>query len=154
MKTKLKNTISELAESVLANSDLFLVDVEIKGARETVVWIYVDAEERGVNMDECAEISKELGFLMDAHELFNRQYRLNVSSPGLSRPLTDRRQFPKNTGRKTRVKYKEEDDGNYLKEEGILRDVGPGQITIEMEDGSRKSIMFKQLVEAKIIPKI
>lgn len=152
VKTKLKHTIAELADSVLANSELFLVDVEIKGASETVVWIYVDAEDRGVNMDECAELSNELGFLIEAHDLFRKKYRLNVSSPGLSRPLTDRRQFPKNKGRKTRVKYK--DNGEYLKTEGILRDVGSGEIVIETEDGTRKSILFDQLVETRIIPNI
>lgn len=144
--------VKELAESVLSGTDFFLVDVEIKGNREPVVWVYIDAEGEGVNMDKCAEVSKELGFLLEAHELFNRNYRLNVSSPGVSRPLTDRRQFPKNKGRKAKVKFRS--DGEYRKLEGILYEINEKVIVIEDNDGTRISIGFDQLAETKIIPSI
>lgn len=144
--------IKELAQSVLARTDFFLVDVEIKGGNETIIWVYIDAEDRGVNMDECAGISNELGFVLDAHELVNGKYRLNVSSPGLSRPLTDRRQYPKNMGRKARIKYKS--DGEYQKMEGVLREIDESNIIVEQEDGEARKIGFDQLVETKIIPSI
>lgn len=116
------------------------------------MWVYVDAEDRGVNMDQCAEISSELGFLMDAHELFRGKYRLNVSSPGLSRPLSDRRQYPKNQGRQAKVKYKA--DGEYRTLKGVLREVNDRHIVVEKEDGTRVPIGFDRLVETKIIPSI
>ena len=141
-----------MAESVLSRTDFFLVDAEVKGGNPPVVWVYVDAAEKGVNMDECAEISKELGFLLDAHELFRGNYRLNVSSPGLSRPLTDRRQYPKNEGRTARIKFKS--GGEYRKVEGVLRKVTEQNIVIEKEGGSTEAIDFNQLVETKILPSI
>jgi len=149
---KVLKQVKDLAESVLSRTDFFLVDAEVKGGREPVVWVYVDASDKGVNMDECAEISKELGFLLDAHELFRGNYRLNVSSPGLSRPLTDRRQYRKNKGRKAKVKFRS--GGEYRKLEGILCDVTEQNIVIEKEGGSTESIDFNQLVETKIIPSI
>lgn len=153
MKNDLKHTISELAETVLEDSELFLVDVEVKGARGAQeVWVYVDAEEGGVNLDECADISNELGFLLEAHEVFATKYRLNVSSPGLSRPLSDRRQYPKNRGRKTRIKYKK--DGEYLKVEGILREVTEAAIRVENEETGELFIPFENIVETKILPSI
>lgn len=152
MQNKQINKISELVESVLAGSDFFLVEVEIKGSREPVIWVYVDANDRGINMDECAKLSNELSFLMDAHDIFSEGYRINVSSPGVSRPLSDKRQYPKNKGRKTRVKYKS--GGEYLKIEGILQDVDEQDIVIEQEDGSVLKLGFDQLVETKIIPTI
>lgn len=152
MSNKIKDKISELAESVLAGTDFFLVDVEVKGNRKPVVWVYVDADDRGINMDECADLSRELGFLMDAHDLFTDEYRINVSSPGVSRPLSDRRQFPKNKGRKTKVKYKA--DGEYIKVEGILQDVDDNFISIRKDDNSVLKLQYDQLVETKIIPKI
>ena len=54
VQNKVIEKISELAESVLVNTDFFLVEVEIKGNKEPVVWVYIDADDRGVNMDECA----------------------------------------------------------------------------------------------------
>lgn len=152
MQNKVIEKISELAESVLANTNFFLLEVEVKGEREPVIWVYVDADNRGINMDECAEISRELSFLLDAHEIFTGGYRINVSSPGVTRPLSDKRQYPKNKGRKTKVKYKS--NGEYLKTEGILQDVNEDDIAIEQEDGSVLKLEFNQLVETKIIPTI
>ncbi|MGD8427006.1 MAG: ribosome maturation factor [Balneolaceae bacterium] len=150
MQNKVKDKVTELAESVLSTTDFFLVGVEIKGSKMPEVWVSVDGEDRGVNMDECAEISNELSFLMDAHDLFTSGYRINVSSPGLSRSLVDRRQYPKNKGRKAKCKYKK--DGEYLKVEGTLKDVTAEEIVIELDDESKVSISFDDLVETKIIP--
>lgn len=147
---KLIDNISELAESVLSTTDFFLVDVEIKGGDTTEVWISVDGEERSINMDECAEISNEIGFLMEAHELFADNYRINVSSPGLDRPLVDERQYPKNEGRKVKVKYKQ--DGEDLKVEGVLQDVSDKGITVEINEQTSVDLPFENLVETKIIP--
>lgn len=149
---KVTQNISELVESVLSGTDFFLVDVEVKGSREPIIWVYVDGEERGVNMDECAEFSNELGFLMDAHDIFQGKYRLNVSSPGLSRALTDRRQYTKNVGRKARIKFKSDDE--YIKTEGVLSSVDEKELVLEHEDGTSQTIAFDQLVETKIIPSI
>jgi len=150
VSNKVTKQIAEVAESVLSTTDFFLIDVEIKGGDVPEVWISVDAEERGVNMDECAEISNEISFLMDAHDIFSGKYRINVSSPGLSRPLVDRRQYPKNKGRKAKVKYKEK--GEYCNVEGILQEIREDEIIIELEDESTLAVGFDNLVETKIIP--
>ena len=152
MQNKLKNDISELAESVLNSTDFFLVDVDIKGTNPPEIWIYVDGEERGINMDECANLSNELSFLMDAHELYNGAYLLNVSSPGLSKPLVDRRQYPKNKGRKVKVKYK--NDNQYNKLEGTLKDYTEQKIIIGQNEGELVELPFDQIVETKIIPSL
>ena len=147
---KLLNKISELAESVLAATDFFLVDVEIKGRNTTEVWVSVDGEDRSVNMDECAEISNELGFLMDAHELFSGKYRINVSSPGLDRPLVDQRQYPKNKGRKVKVEYTQ--NGEHLRVEGTLQEVSHEGIKVEINEQTSVDVPFKNLTETKVIP--
>lgn len=152
VSNRVEDKISELAESALGSTDFFLVDVEIKGGDQPVVWVYVDAEDRGVNMDECAKLSNEIGFLMDAHELLRGGYRLNVSSPGLSRPLTDRRQYPKNEGRRSKIKFR--DQGNYETVEGTLSEVSGDTIFLEREDGEVLRIAFDKVVETKIIPSL
>jgi len=150
VSNKVTEQIAEVAESVLSTTDFFLVDVEIKGGDTPEVWISIDAEDRGVNMDECAEVSNEISFLMDAHDIFSGKYRMNVSSPGLSRPLVDRRQCPKNQGRKAKVKFKE--NGEYRKVEGVLQEIREDEIIIELEDESTLAVRFDDLVETKIIP--
>lgn len=152
MPNKVTDKIAEVAGSVLSTTDFFLVDVEIKGGDIPEVWISVDGEDRGVNMDECAEISNEISFLMDAHDVFSGKYRMNVSSPGLDRPLVDRRQYPKNKGRKAKIKYKSE--GESRKVEGILHDISEDKIIIELEDDSTFSVAFDDVIETKIIPSL
>ncbi|SMO79184.1 ribosome maturation factor RimP [Fodinibius sediminis] len=150
MSNNVIDKISELAESVLSTTDFFLVDVEIKGGDIPEIWVSVDGEERGVNMDECAEISNELSFLMEAHDLFSGRYRINVSSPGLDRPLVDRRQYPKNRGRRARVSYRQ--DGEDLKVEGTLQDVSDKGIVVKINEQTTVELPFDDLVETKIIP--
>lgn len=144
--------IKELAEPLVSQLDMFLLDVEIKQQEMTVVWVLVDSENGGVNLDECSKLSKELSFLVESDEIFDKSYRLNVSSPGLSRPLTDKRQYAKNRGRTARIKYKK--DGGYEKVEGVLKDVSDDHVKIEQNKGNEVSIRFEDLVETKIVPKI
>ena len=144
--------IEELALPLVEQENMFLVEIELKQQDMNVVWVYVDSEEGGVNLDVCSKISRELSFQVENEDIFPRSYRLNVSSPGLSRPLSDKRQYGKNIGRTVKVKYKQE--GEYEKIEGILKEVTDNSVTIEDENGQTAIIDFKHLVETKIVPKI
>lgn len=145
--------IKDLAAPLVESKDLFVVDIEHKtGSGLNEVWLYLDAQDRGVNLDECADISRELGFLIEAHELFENKYRLNVSSPGLSRPLSDVRQYKKNQGRKAKVKFKKEDE--YDKTEGTIVGVDENGIMLEDQNGKSVKVLFDDIKEAKIVPNI
>jgi ribosome maturation factor RimP len=145
--------IKDLAAPLVESKDLFVVDIEHKtGSGLNEVWLYLDAQDRGVNLDECADISRELGFLIEAHELFEKKYRLNVSSPGLSRPLSDVRQYKKNQGRKAKVKFKKEDE--YDKTEGTIVGVDENGIILEDQNGKSVKVLFDDIKEAKIVPNI
>tara|TARA_Y100001935_G_scaffold255663_1_gene270946 strand:+ start:121399 stop:121857 length:459 start_codon:yes stop_codon:yes gene_type:complete len=152
MQPDIIDKIKELASPLAEEKDLFLVDAEVKTGGGTEVWIYLDGENRSVNIDECAEISRELGFLIDAHELLGNTYRLNVSSPGLSRPLTDKRQYPKNVERTFKLRYRDEEEVQKMK--GKLVDANDEAITLEGEDGAAVTVNYSDIIEAKIIPVI
>lgn len=144
--------IEELAASILDRWSMFLVEVKIQGGRNKVIWVYVDAEERDVGLDECAEVSQELGFLLDAHEVIGRNYRLNVSTPGLDRPLVDRRQYRKNEGRKAQITYLDNGEQNQL--EGRIKQVNDQQIEVENSAGGKQIIDFTDIVETFIVPEL
>jgi ribosome maturation factor RimP len=144
--------IEELALPLVEKENMFLVDIELKQQDMNVVWVYVDSEEGGVNLDVCSKISRELSFQVENEDIFHKAYRLNVSSPGLSRPLSDKRQYGKNIGRTLKVKYKQ--DGEYEKIEGVLKEVTDEFVTIEDENGQTVTINFENLVETKVVPKI
>lgn len=148
--------IKELAAPLAEEKGLFLVDIELKTNAGNELWVLVDSEEQGVNLDECAEISRELGFLIDAHELLEKKYMLNVSSPGLSRPLSDIRQYVKNIGRVVKVRYA--GDEKTQKVTGVLSNFENNRLTVTETVGKNKevehTIGFDDVIEAKIVPQI
>lgn len=153
MSDQLIKQLKEITEPVVGQEDMFLVDVEVKAASTKEVWILVDSESGGVNVDTCSKISRKLAFLLEEENLIGGAYRLNVSSPGLSRPLSDPRQYMKNSGRRVKVKYRSGDD--YLTAEGELANVVSGtSFDVVTDDGSHKKIGFSDVVETKVIPKI
>lgn len=152
MKKQIFEQIKELFDEVAEDTPYFLVDVDIEGGKPQTIWVFVDAEDRDVTLEQCAELSRELGFLMDAHETIPGNYRLNISTPGLSRPLVDSRQYKKNVGRKVRIKYRKE--GEYKKVQGIMQDYSGNVVTVLLEDDEETEIPFDDIVETKIIPVI
>src|SRR5690625_5232279 len=92
-------TIRKWAEPLADEEGLFLVDVELKHGKVPELWILVDSEENRGILDACSRISRKLGERLDEESDFKGTFRLNVSSPGLSRPLSDRRQYLKNKNR-------------------------------------------------------
>ena len=155
MTPDITNQIKELAAPLAEERGLFVVDIELKTGSGNELWVYLDGEERGVNLDECAEISRELGFVIDAHEIIESKYRLNVSSPGLSRPLSDFRQYPKNTGRMIKLRFKEGDETKKVR--GTLEDATQEKLTVIETEGKKSVehiVPIESVIEAKIVPQI
>lgn len=146
------DVISKIAKPIVEQRDMFLIDVEFKHGKTPEAWIFVDSETGGVDVDACSEISREINFALGEQDLFDRAYRLNVSSPGLSRPLSDTRQYAKNKGRTAKVKYKAGD--GYATEEGVLADVRDDDFILQLANQELLKISFGQVVETKIVPKI
>jgi len=74
--------IQKLVERVLEGTNIFLVDIEVKGGdRPSLLRVYVD-KPGGVTVDDCAKVSKELSDLLDIEDIINHNYTLEVSSPG------------------------------------------------------------------------
>ncbi|MGZ6223693.1 MAG: ribosome maturation factor RimP, partial [Syntrophales bacterium] len=104
-----------------------IVDVEcLKMKFRWLVRIYID-KEGGVTIDDCSEISKQVGDILDVYDVLPGSYTLEVSSPGLDRPLTRDKDFIKYRGSAVRIKTGEKLDGtknfhgiliDYLEEDG------------------------------------
>ena len=137
-----------LAEEVLAPTPHFLVDVEVRGHHGTrVVEVYVDSE-KDPGLDDIAEVSKELDFLMEMEDTVDGSHKLEVSSPGTDRPLTDPRQYKKNVGRGLRVKYIQE--GSKERVEGDLTDAADTDFEITEASGETRRIAYAAVEEAKL----
>lgn len=134
---ELENKIREVIGPVIAQQQLFLVDLELSGGRKgRTIKIFID-KLSGVTIDECSALSREIAVLLDVEEVMDGSYRLEVSSPGIDRPLKDEWQFMKNLGRKLKVTY---ENGDVVKELlGVLEEVAEGKLVLMVSDGKREA---------------
>ena len=103
--------IAELARPVLEEFGLDLVRVRISGQDGTTVQIMIERPGGVVSIEDCASVSRRLSPLLDAHDPMPGGYNLEVSSPGLNRPLVRPRDFENWAGHQAKVELKELVDG-------------------------------------------
>jgi ribosome maturation factor RimP len=121
MHDDLKEKVRELAEPVVAAEGMELIHIEcLKMHTGWIVRLYLD-KENGVTLDDCTSVSNQMGDILDIHDLINSRYTLEVSSPGLDRPLSRDQDFVKYMGSKVNIKTALKIDGvkNF---QGILED--------------------------------
>jgi len=100
-----------LIEPILDDMGFELVAIEYlsEGGR-WILRIYADSE-GGITIDDCARISREISDLLDVKDIFSQSYVLEVSSPGLNRPLTKERDFENAVGKNVRIRMAAPRDG-------------------------------------------
>ncbi|MDT0633079.1 ribosome maturation factor RimP [Rubrivirga sp. S365] len=140
----LEDRVRALAEEVVGNTDLFVVDVDIRGFQGSrVVSVYVDAE-GGAGADDLAALSRSLSFLLDTEDLVKGRYRLDVSTPGVDRPLADRRQYAQHVGRTLAVTW----------ERGGEEETAEGELVSVSDDGidlAGTPVPFDAVREARVV---
>ncbi len=107
MSTNIDSIVGEvtrLVEPVIEDLGFELVDVEYlaQGGR-WVLRVYADRE-GGITLNDCALVSREIGDLLDVEDIIQHEYVLEVSSPGLDRPLKKERDFLRAVGKKIKVR--------------------------------------------------
>lgn len=140
--------LEELLESTLKGMGYELVEVE-QLAHNKLLRIFVD-KEGGINIDDCVTISNHLSRLFAVE---NIDYgRLEVSSPGLDRPLRKEADFLRFTGEtaKLRLRIPIEGQRNFV---GVLREVNNGIIKLEVE-GKLLDLELSNIGKARLVPKL
>jgi ribosome maturation factor RimP len=139
--------LQRLLESTLAGLGYELVDFERSG-KGKLLRIFID-KAGGITLDDCAMVSKHLGRVLAVEGI---DYdRLEVSSPGLDRPLKKEQDFARYTGQKARLKLRVPMAGqrNFV---GVLREIREGKVEIEVDDGKRVSVDLSNLEKARLVP--
>lgn len=120
------------------NEDLFLVDLrcDLSGKK---LEVYIESDKE-LNIDRCASINRFLQKILDEKGWFGEKYTLDVSSPGVGKPLKLFRQYRKNVGRKLEIFRKENKPVS-----GILKSLDEKSIVIETVKGKGKKRTVEQL---------
>lgn len=145
----IKEKIRQLARSVVEGNGFELIEVETVGfGARTLVKIIVDRP-GGILLEECASVSRELSQLLDDADLIPHRYTLEVSSPGLDRPLVTETDFRRRLGEVVRVCFLKA-DGRETESQGKLLDCKEKQISIEAETGI-ETVPLAAIKRAKVV---
>ncbi len=139
--------VRELISPLFDEHYFHLVDIELRGhLNNRVLTIYADTE-AGITLEEITTLTREISDLLDVHDVIPGSFRLEVSSPGVNRPLTQPWQFRKNIGRFLKIKLTE---GEHKKRiVGQLEAVEEDHIQLKVGK-EIQTIPFTAIQEAKV----
>ena len=143
------SAVTELVEPALEGMGYELVEVEYLCERgRWVLRLYID-QEKGITVDDCAAVSREMGDVLDSRDLIPHGYVLEVSSPGLNRPLRKEKDFEKRIGRKIRVRMAAPVEGrrNFV---GTLTGIRDGTLSLDV-DRQSFSLPVSEVEKAHLI---
>ena len=98
----IKNKVSRLAKQVADEQEVELFDIKLSGRDKLLLRVTID-KEGSVTLDDCERFSRSLEAILDVEDLIPVSYTLEVSSPGLDRPLRELKDFEKNVGKLARI---------------------------------------------------
>jgi ribosome maturation factor RimP len=141
--------VVDLAKSLADGMAFELVDVAFASERgRWVLRVYVD-KEGGITLDDCSRVSRELGTLVEVHEIIDHPYTLEVSSPGLDRPLKKEKDFRRAVGMKVKIKTIVPIEGQ-KRFVGQLQRVGEGTLILLVGD-SRIPVSMVNIERANLV---
>ncbi|MFA7059334.1 MAG: ribosome maturation factor RimP [Pedobacter sp.] len=146
--------VTAIAQPILESLHLELVDIEFKrSGKELILCLFID-KDGGVNVDDCADVSRELSLIIDIEDFIPGNYSLEVSSPGLDRPLKNILDYKRFAGRLVKVKTYEpflDDVGNRRKTFlGHLVGLTDGLVVLKLTEGPTASIPLERIAKANL----
>lgn len=145
---ELKENILKLSAEIVQKLNFFLVDFNIRGdQRKWIIEVYVDGE-KNVSADNLAEISREINSAIEEKNLIDKSYRLDVSTPGVDRPLKFLQQFPKHVNRNFEIVIQDKDEEQTLT--GKLLAVQGEELHFNVK-GKELVVKFNNTIKAKVL---
>ena len=154
--SNLKQTVVERAQALLApliaGEGLELLEVDFVREREGwVLRLFIDKPGDKVSLDECTLVSRAVSPVLDVEDFIPHEYHLEVSSPGVNRPLKKPEHYQRVVGQKIKVKtfgpLGEPPRKNFS---GTLTGVAPESITLQVEGAGSFQIPFKDIAKANL----
>ena len=149
MESALKERLIALLEPPLTAMGYELVDLEVRVGGNGLLRIYID-QENGVDLEDCERVSRQIGAFLDVEEPIPDSYTLEVSSPGLDRPLRTAADFERFAGHEAKIRLAGPLEGrrNFkgrlcgIDDEGVLIDV----------DGRQWRLPLAEVAAAHLVP--
>lgn len=152
-KTAIDRRLADIVQPVIEGLGFELIRLRLMGGKTRVLQIMADRPDGGIGVDECGDISTAVSAVLDVEDPLEDNYVLEVSSPGIDRPLTRLKDFEKWKGWEARVETTELIDGRRRFKGGLMGVEGE-EVLIEIEEGGQDvtiGLQFDWLSDAKLI---
>ena len=148
-KAAIDRRLAEIITPVIEDMGFELVRVRLMSGKSTILQVMADRPAGGIEVDECAKISQAIGAVLDVEDPILDEYALEVSSPGIDRPLTRLKDFDAFEGYEAKIETSELIDGR-RRFKGELAGVEGGEVLINVEEGAI-GLQFDWLSDAKLV---
>lgn len=152
-KTAIDRRLAEIVRPVIEGMGFELIRIRLMGGNTRVLQIMADKPEGGIEVDDCGEISTAVSAVLDVEDPIEENYILEVSSPGIDRPLTRLKDFEIWKGWEARIETSELIDGR-RRFKGYLSGVEGDEVLISLDEGKEEvtiGLKFDWLSDAKLI---
>lgn len=148
METAAAVQVRQLVEPLLTDLGFELVELQIRNEPIGLVLRLIIYKQGGVSLDDCATASRAVGHFLEVEDPIAKAYHLEVSSPGLDRPLTTARDFMRNLGQKVTIKLRLGEETRHVT--GLITgiDETKGVVTV---DGVPEEIALADIVRARLV---
>lgn len=148
-KAAIDRRLAEIVTPTIEGMGFELVRLRLMSGKNTTLQIMAERPDGGIEVDECARISQALSAVLDVDDPIDGEYALEVSSPGIDRPLTRLKDFVTYNGYEVRLQTADLIDGR-KRFNGTLRGVEENEVLIDIAEGTI-GLQFDWLIEAKLL---
>ncbi|WP_439136802.1 ribosome maturation factor RimP [Roseicyclus sp.] len=152
-KTAIDRRMAEILTPVIEDMGFEVVRIRLMGGKSNTLQIMIERPNGGIEVDECALVSTAVSAVLDVEDPLEDPYALEVSSPGIDRPLTRLKDFENWEGYEARVETTEMIDGR-RRFRGLLAGVEGDEVLVNIEEGGETitvGLHFDWLSDAKLI---
>ncbi|WP_430465421.1 ribosome maturation factor RimP [Tabrizicola sp.] len=152
-KTAMDRRLADIVQPVIEGLGFELVRIRLMGGATRTLQIMADKPEGGIEVDHCGDISTAVSAVLDVEDPIEENYTLEVSSPGIDRPLTRLKDFEMWKGWEARIETTELIDGR-RRFKGTLGGVEGDEVLIQLDEGKEPvtiGLQFDWLSDAKLI---
>lgn len=152
-KASIDRRLAEIVTPVIEDLGFELVRIRLMGGKTKTLQIMAERPEGGIEVDDCARISTAVSATLDVEDPIEDAYTLEVSSPGIDRPLTRLKDFEVWSGHEARIETTDLIDGR-RRFKGVIQGIDGDEVLIEIEDQGEEmtiGLKFDWLSDAKLV---
>ena len=148
-KTSIDRRMAEILQPVIEGLGFEVIRIRLMGGKTKTLQIMAERPDGGIDVDECAEISNAVSAVLDVEDPLEDAYTLEVSSPGIDRPLTRLKDFDTWEGWEAKIETTDMIDGR-RRFKGVLAGVDGDEVLLNIDEGT-VGLNFDWLADAKLV---